>query len=94
MSDSDISGIHDRLDTMLDKVAAVAGDVSAIKAGCKPCRDDIDAHSLFIDGTNGQKGAKTRLSRLEWLSRVVLGGGGLSGLVLGGKAVIQAVFGG
>lgn len=64
LSDTDITRLHERLDTILERQSTIAEDVAAIKATCGPCRAIIDKHDDTLYG-NGKPGLVSRLAVSE-----------------------------
>lgn len=73
--------IHERLD-------AIAADVATIKARCPICVEDIGKMKIEFDGTNGQKGIKTRVNSLEESRKVIVAGAGAIGALVGSGVTV------
>ena len=57
---------------------------------CQACLGDVDQLTMFVDGSNGDKGAKSRLAILEGQAKVVWGTAvGVVALV--GEALVEWV---
>lgn len=62
--------LHERLDEIVKGIGAVERDLAEIKAGCLPCRKQLSALKVAIDG-NGNDGVKATVARHGELLRAI-----------------------
>lgn len=64
MTQDEARRIYERLDAVKDKLAELASAVSALQAGCAPCKQRMGEHHRILHG-NGQAGLVIELERLK-----------------------------
>lgn len=92
------TAIHKRIDDMFAKLSEVdsklmslATSMERIAQIANEMQGVVSEHSRFIDGTNGEKGAKARLNALEYGKTDTLSIGAVKMLLAGFSAVIIAL---
>lgn len=80
-----------KLNEVDDKLMSLATAVERIELISTEVQSVLGSHSRFIDGTNGEKGAKARLNALEQGRVDTLSIGAVKVLLAGFSAVIIAL---
>ena len=69
--------VYDKIDKLAESVAALHGDVKAIRASCEPCKRQVDRLVVTVYGADNE-GLATKVGRVNWLANgiaAMIGGG-------------------